>query len=854
MKMKFFNVSFKGVDTTSKNKKSFKQNKNMSSPRYSEMNKYRRNEPIIDKYDNGSPRTQETFGVAYPTPYDFCYDRMSFEKDDETVGLDIFRDAEYEDELKSTHSYNRKGKFADTTIEDLQYRYQNYSYDDIPLSESLLRQEHGFYETPYIEIDTDIDDEELKKLDAINYRENIIPAALKCETEDLWEFASEAACFKHAGYSSQTIARALERCFLTSVKDGQKKPNIELFSFLVEHPNLRPDVLAKHPKGGAVFDKAFANNFKIFSEYYFNNEESIKYALNLCKTKDGEFNLVSKELCEIVGLLRRKTAQGLPYVHNPRYDYEGIERNKFEKYVAKGTPLTPNDVKLINKLKPKGRLDADAFEVTKQLFSVGNVSVPFVLENIDKLVSRKKEIAQIKTDLIDKYTDSNISSINRIKYVLNFEYQDLLLEHSHDLTEKSILFDTTKKLIDESVDVQNIAILLERLQDIQARVPLNTELVAKFISLFSEVSGNGVFCEKWADIMAKIVILARGIRDVDVEIISLLKENKSNDPEFLGLVNHMLDGACNINSVYSYIKEKIVANKVANEQNKKNVTENSDRAFTDKASNLQSDNTLHSTKNTNGNKKLNEVINLDERYAALAGKLFSTRGYDFDPVSAGEIISIIHANSKDKQRLLETVKGLLDKGCSNKQILDAITENEQLVQDTTVAHYDENYISKLVNERLSDEQIKAVDERIEKDLAKKQTENKTNSSASKPDSSESYMSKLIRERLSTEQVNKVNERIDNDLKLTKERNHEALKSLDKKSSVSKPNDVKVDEEYVLNRLKNVPSWAAVKANIIIAKITQASKEEKQILIKVVNNMLNNGASCDYILCAILARN
>ena len=71
-------------------------------------------------------------------------------------------------------------------------------------------------------------------------------------------------------------------------------------------------------------------------------------------------------------------------------------------------------------------------------------------------------------------------------------------------------------------------------------------------------------------------------------------------------------------------------------------------------------------------RKLN--INLDKRSSALAGRLFSTRGFDFDPVSASEIISIIHADSKDKPRLLDTVEVLLDNGCSNKKILDAIAE------------------------------------------------------------------------------------------------------------------------------------------------------------------------------------
>ena len=115
------------------------------------------------------------------------------------------------------------------------------------------------------------------------------------------------------------------------------------------------------------------------------------------------------------------------------------------------------------------------------------------------------------------------------------------------------------------------------------------------------------------------------------------------------------------------------------------------------------------------------------------------------------------------------------------------------------------------------------------------------------------MSKLIRERLSSQQIKKVDERIDKDSKLAHERNQEALKSLDEKSSITKSDEVKVDEEYVVNRLMNVPSSEKDSAGRIIAKISNANKEEKQFLIKFVNNLLNQKRSCYSILMAIASR-
>lgn len=838
--MNFFNISFKGVDTTAKNKKTFKHNNNMSSPRYSEMNKRRRNEPIIDKYDNGSPRTQETFGVAYPTPYDFCYEKMSFENDRDDA--DFFRDSEFEQDKYNRH-FDYDADYA-TSVEDLQYRYHNYSYDDIPLAESLVRRDNGFYETPSVEIDTDMDEDAVLLLNFINYRDNVVPAALKDDTQDVYDFAIEAAALKRDGYSTQAIARALERCYIGS--NATKRPNSALFSFLVKHPNLRPDVLAKHPSGGEMFDKGFANFYGVFEEYYFNKEKDIKEALNLCKIKDCEVTLVSKELCEIVGLLRHKTAQGISYEAKPLYNNFDSGNDKFAKYVDKNSPLTQKDIELIDKLKTNDRLDGDLFELAKNLLGQKKETVSYALECIDKFTSRRDEINKLKSSLLVKFPDPlNEPFIDGIKFILSGEAKSAV-KSTGNLSKHSYLFNVTKKLIKDGTDVKSIAVILERLQTIEKHSPLNDKLVSDFVSLLKEKNNDGsnIVDDKLADILTKLVLISQRVTKTDVEIISLLKENKSKDAELLDLANNMLHRVNDKNKVLEAIKKKLASTETAKADNVKKEEASSNNEVLEKT-----------VKNTTENKAENKTVTTEE---LVNGDIIITKS-NGDSVSAcDEIIHIIMSSGKDMKMWLDFIEDMLAQGLSNQNILDAINEKKSsgkgaFNRDKAKINFSDNYINKLVQERLGEEQIKRVEERIDKDLEKKQTKNNTSSMASKPDSGENYMSKLIRERLSAEQVKKVKERIDKDAKLLHERNQEALKSLDKKSSITKPDEVKVDEEYVVNRLMNVPSSEKDSAGRIIAKISNANKEEKQFLIKFVNNLLNQKRSCYSILMAIASR-
>ena len=123
------------------------------------------------------------------------------------------------------------------------------------------------------------------------------------------------------GYSRQSIVRALERCTIKDNQKGTSYAEPRLFDFLVKHPNLRPDAVPKNSIGVEYFDKAYVDCFSILNEHYFDNEKYIRQALNLCKVESDGISLVDRDLFELVGLLRHRTAQGLPPKSQRTYGY-----------------------------------------------------------------------------------------------------------------------------------------------------------------------------------------------------------------------------------------------------------------------------------------------------------------------------------------------------------------------------------------------------------------------------------------------------------------------------------------------------------------------------------------------------
>lgn len=522
---------------------------------------------ITEPIDNGDPRTAITTrlnGKVMPTPFEDCFEKMSFEEPDED---NMWRDAQYQEDFERVSKYG--DDLTPHIIFERPFIDQYYSEDDVPLADSVIRRTLGFRHLTDINlnIDTQIDSYGRKVLEQINYNENILPRLLKgVDYATQEEFAKLAATYKESGHPTQNIIRAIERCYLQGHGNHYGIASINLFEFLVENPGLRSLVVAKNGKGEEIFDKACANYFSIFHKYL-PNRETIKSTLDLCKTDYNGTPLVNRKLCEIVILTRQKSAHG---IKDPRADYSNsyydAPMRRFEKYVDKSTPLTELDIKLIQKIKPNNILDDSMYEVAKTLLS-SKMTVEYVLENIDKLGKRKSEINKLLSNLNEITLDKDKPAIGGIRTVLNNEFEESV-ENPDKLKEKSLLFNSTKRLIKKGLETPDIALVLSKIRDINKRIPLSTNFADEFISVLEEKNDSGkiVIGKTLADILTKLVLTSREITEIDREIISLIKEHKSQIPTLPSLVNGMLNRTSDKDEILVAIKEKISAKKTPKQE------------------------------------------------------------------------------------------------------------------------------------------------------------------------------------------------------------------------------------------------------------------------------------------------
>lgn len=691
---------------------------------------------ITEPIDNGDPRTAITTrlnGKVMPTPFEDCFEKMSFE---EPVEDNMWRDAQYQDDFERVSKY--PDDLTPHIIFERPFIDQYYSEDDIPLADSLIRNTLGFRHIAdvHLDIDTQMDIHDRKTLARINYNENILPRILKdVDYATLEEFAKIAAEYKESGYSPKSINRAIERCYLKGQRKDYGIASINLFEFLIENPGLRSLVVAKTEKGGEIFDKACANYFNVFHKYL-PDRETIKSTLDLCKTDYDGTQLVNRKLCEIVILTRQKSAQG---IKDPRADYSDsyydVPMRRFEKYIDKSTPLTSEDIELIKKLKPNNILDDSMYEVAKTLLS-NKMTVEYVLENIDRLGKRKSEINKLLSNLNEITLDKDKPAIGGIRTVLNDEFKDSVNDSSN-LNKKSLLFNSAKRLIKKGFEAPEIALVLSKIRDINKRIPLSVEFTDEFISVLEEKNDSGkiVIGKTLADILTKLVLESRTITDVDREIISLIKKNKSQIPTLPSLVNGMLNRTNDKDEVLTVIKEKITAekspkkvinittkNKNSHQENPNCIEIKGRRINIPKGTVITISNGKMSYQSTNPD-DLSEKEKQDLQFATMLYRLLIPDS----TVIGSEIINIIESSKgKEKQMWLDFVESKLNQGFNTTQILSAIRAEKQARKDTELEEvserYDDgSYISQVIKERFSNKEILDIEAKLDSQKKPKRT-------------------------------------------------------------------------------------------------------------------------------------
>lgn len=679
---------------------------------------------VTEPIDNGDPRTAiitRLNSKVMPTPFEDCFEKMSFEELDED---NMWRDAQYQEDFERVSKYN--DELTPHIIFERPFIDQYYSEDDIPLADSVIRRTLGFRHLAdvHLDFDTQISEHDIIILDQINYNENVFPRTLKgADFATQEEFSKVAAAYKNIGFASQTILRAAERCHLQGYENGYEGiPNIDLFEFLIENPNSRKLVVRRDHCGREVFDRTCANYYKIFHKY-FQDVQTIRTTLDLCKSSYKGVNLVNKRLCEIAILLRQKSAQG---IETPKEDYRDLYDEtpiRFKKYVDMNTPLTEQDIELIHKLKPNNELDDNMYEVAKTLLADKKMTVEFTLLNLDILGARKNEISQLLSKLNEKTLDKDKSTIMGIKTVLDREFEESVACPTN-LKNKSVLFVSAKKLMTKGLETPDIALVLKKLSDINKRTPLKENFVDKFIELLKENNGNSkiVINKTMADILTKLVMTSKDITDVDREIIALLKENKYQDPELLNLVNGMLNRTGDKIEVLTAIKERITVNETSKKQDDEIIEQPKVKPNPVKKSNkpeskiivngkliqtpsdweelaLGNDNIIINDSKGYDNSYISQVIsrknntktNIQTPKAvkkSLTQEEANSEIAKIEKILLGSarmlewnddaIIRILKTSKGDKQvELIELVNKMLDEWCSSQEILNAVKETSR---------------------------------------------------------------------------------------------------------------------------------------------------------------------------------
>lgn len=345
-------------------------------------------EPVRDIDDNivtYSPYKKKSYNE--PTSYEDCFERMSFERDSEE--FDFWRHEE---------SY-RKG-------EKENYLYERYSEDDIPLADNIIKQHLGLKNYLPAEYcpSTDIDYDAVCKLKLIDLETNIIPnifdRRIEVNNDTIHALAKEAEYAWEKGVSTNEIIQLLEKSIVDGGKLEKSEPNVDLFKFLTRNPNKRSIVVLKTDGGREIFDKSAAIYYEAFSKRFKDSNTAIQ-VLNECRIPIGMNNSIApvdSKLCDIVTLLRRRSALGMPEEFAPGY-YTNIKVLN----CSSETPWGSKESELIKRLKPNGELDIDAYKGAKTMLSEHGCTVDFVLENLDNYIKLDKDVVrQISYDMAKK--------------------------------------------------------------------------------------------------------------------------------------------------------------------------------------------------------------------------------------------------------------------------------------------------------------------------------------------------------------------------------------------------------------------------------------------------------------------
>jgi len=434
------------------------------------LSKLKKLEPVRDIDDRivSYSSNPERASRCQSTAYEDCFERMSFEH--EAKEPDFWRD----DELY---------KYGDDYHD---YIYSKYTPDDVSLADSIIERhvglKHKIPQIYYPQTDFSFDQQSVLKL--MEFEEHLVPSSfekrLNVDDNTIREFAKECVHAWENGLATNQIIRLLEKSVVKGSEKTPSHPDVDLFNFLTRHPNKRPLVVIKVGKEQEFFDKPASMYYDSFSKKYFADKETALKVLDECKTFDNipDIPTVDLKLCDVACMLRRRTALGLPEKRN-------IYNSK-EMYCEPTTPWGPQESELLARIKPDGFLDEDYYELVRTMICNESKPVSYVLEHIDDVVKRKKEIDEIVRNLDRQYVNSYIPERNIIAENLRSEAYNARKHEEMGANSGRVILDMVKTLQDRNVPVRGTCRIVQIMDSMRRDGDIHYASLKKIANLCSE--------------------------------------------------------------------------------------------------------------------------------------------------------------------------------------------------------------------------------------------------------------------------------------------------------------------------------------------------------------------------------
>ena len=291
--------------------------------------------------------------------------------------------------------------------------YNNYSYDDVPLADSIVKQELGiprvpvsFYPNTFIKAD------DLQILKLMHFRNNIIPSCFNREIhvakEVIDTYAEIALNAWRRGVATNQIIRMAEKSVINPLITDIARPDPKLFEVLIRNPNARNIYVIKNRKDEEFFDEVAVTYSNLFKHKYFDSEEVALEVLSECKNKNiYPVTSVNKDLCSVVCAIRSGNSK--------------ILSSDYWEHVDKKAPWDAKCSQLLDELKkfPPKEIGA-ACDGVKYLLKECDCSLDFVFNNLSAVASRFSRINKV-----DALTDPRI---NRSFYKASYYLKDNLFK------------------------------------------------------------------------------------------------------------------------------------------------------------------------------------------------------------------------------------------------------------------------------------------------------------------------------------------------------------------------------------------------------------------------------------------